>query len=45
MTNERIDPIVPEMPRQTSTAGVAADGGRQKRYDAEDVEAPLVPEF
>jgi hypothetical protein len=45
MTNDEIDPLVPEMPEQTSTAGVAADGGLQQRYDASEVEAPLVPEF
>jgi hypothetical protein len=45
MTNEEIEPVVPVMPRQTSTSGVVADGGQQKRYEAPEVEAPLVPEF
>lgn len=45
MTNDEIEPMVPVMPRQTSTSGVVADGGRQKRYEAPEVEAPLVPEF
>ena len=44
MTNPQIEPLVPEMPRQTSTETVRADGGRRKRYDEAEVEAPLVPE-
>ena len=44
MTNPEIDPIVPRMPRRTSTATVCADGGMPRtRYDRSDAEAPLVP--
>jgi hypothetical protein len=44
MTNSEIDPIVPRMPRRTSTSTVRADGGRPRtRYAREDAEAPLVP--
>ena len=43
MTNDEIEPMVPEMPRRTSTETVRADGGRQRtRY--EEAEAPLVPQ-
>ncbi len=48
MTNDEIDPLVPEMPRRTSTEPVRTDGGRPSRPDpddAGDAEAPLVPEF
>ena len=44
MTNEEIEPMVPVMPRQTSTSGVVADGGQKQRYDLSEVEAPLVPD-
>lgn len=44
MTNPEIDPIVPRMPRRTSTSTVCADGGRPRtRYDRSEAEAPLVP--
>jgi hypothetical protein len=45
MTSDEIEPMVPEMPRQTSTDTVRADGGQPKRYDADEVTAPLVPSF
>ena len=45
MTNDAVDPLVPEMPRRTSTEPVRTDGGRSSRLDADEVEAPLVPEF
>lgn len=51
MTNEEIEPLVPVMPRRTSndaadaaSAGAAFDGGRPRRYDDEEEDAPLVPE-
>lgn len=44
MTNDEIDPMVPRMPRRTSTEAVRADGGHPRtRYDRDDAEAPLVP--
>jgi hypothetical protein len=45
MTSDEIEPMVPRMPRQTSTETVRADGGQRKRYDADEVTAPLVPSF
>ena len=45
MTNDEIEPLVPEMPRQSSTEPVRADGGRRKRYDNAEGDAPLVPQF
>jgi hypothetical protein len=45
MTSDEIEPMVPEMPRRTSTDTVRADGGRRKRYDESEVTAPLVPSF
>jgi len=45
MTNDEIEPMVPEMPRRTSTSEIVTDGGRQKRYEAPEAEAPLVPDF
>jgi hypothetical protein len=44
MTNSEIEPVVPRMPRRTSTTTVRADGGRPRtRYERHDAEAPLVP--
>ncbi|MFQ3319477.1 MAG: hypothetical protein ACI8UR_000620 [Natronomonas sp.] len=45
MTNDEIEPMVPVMPRQTSTDTLRADGGAPKRYDELEVTAPLVPQF
>ena len=46
MTNEEIEPAVPEMPQRTSTETVRADGGQPRsRYDRDEVTAPLVPQF
>jgi hypothetical protein len=45
MTNDEIEPMVPVMPRQASSSGIVTDGGRQRRYAAAEVEAPLVPRF
>ncbi|WP_254838684.1 hypothetical protein [Natronomonas marina] len=46
MTNDEIEPMVPEMPRRTSTETVRTDGGRPRtRYDEHEAEAPLVPRF
>jgi hypothetical protein len=40
-----IEPMVPVMPRQTSTERVRADGGRTEHYDTAELTAPLVPEI
>ena len=45
MTRDEIEPMVPVMPRDTDTVDVRADGGHRKRYDAAEVEAPLVPDL
>ncbi|CAI50710.1 uncharacterized protein NP_5238A [Natronomonas pharaonis DSM 2160] len=44
MTNENVDPMVPVMPTEETTPDVRADGGRRKRYDNAEVDAPLVPD-
>ena len=45
MTNDTVDPLVPEMPRRTFTEPVRTGGGRSSRLDADEVEAPPVSEF
>lgn len=45
MTSEDIDPLVPVMPDVSATDAVLADGGRRKRFDAGEVDAPLVPDL
>ena len=45
MTNDGIDPLIPETARRTSTEPVRADGGRSSRLDAGEIEAPLISEF
>lgn len=45
MTRDEIEPLVPVMPRDTDTTEMRADGGRRKRYDAAEVDAPLVPDL
>ena len=45
MTRDEIEPIVPVMPTEETTDAVVADGGRKKRYDAGEVDAPLVPDL
>ncbi|MEF8778684.1 MAG: hypothetical protein V5A36_07220 [Natronomonas sp.] len=46
MTRDEIEPMVPMMPTDdNSTTVIRADGGRKKRYDADEVEAPIVPDL
>jgi len=46
MSRDEIDPMVPMMPTDDSPATtVRADGGQLKRYDADEVEAALVPDL
>ena len=45
VTDDEIDPLVPETARRTSTGPVRADGGRSSRLDAGEIEAPLISEF
>lgn len=45
MPRNDIEPMVPLMPRDESTIDIRADGGPRKRYDAEEVAAPLVPDL
>ena len=46
MFRDEIEPMVPNMPTETdSTTTVRADGGQKKRYDAGEVESPLVADL
>lgn len=45
MTRDEIAPMVPVMPRAETTTEIRADGGPRKRYDVEEVEAPIVPDL
>ena len=46
MPRDEIEPMVPIMPTDDSpTTTVRADGGQKKRYDAGEVEAPLIPDL
>lgn len=46
MSRDEIEPMVPIMPTDDSpVTPVRADGGRRKRYDEGEVEAPLVPDL
>jgi hypothetical protein len=45
MTRDEIEPMVPLMPDEDTTDQIRADGGLKKRYDAEEVAAPLVPDL
>lgn len=46
MTRDEIEPMVPVMPSADDPdETVFADGGQPKRYDASDVEAPLVADL
>lgn len=45
MTPDEIEPMVPVMPNDESTDTVRADGGLRKRYDAQEVEAALIPDL
>ncbi|MEF8778076.1 MAG: hypothetical protein V5A36_04105 [Natronomonas sp.] len=45
MTRNEIAPMVPMMPRTDTTDEVRADGGPRKRYDSDEVEAPIVPDL
>ena len=43
---DEIEPMVPVMPREDEpTTPLRADGGARKRYDADEVAAPLVPDL
>ncbi|WP_172977287.1 hypothetical protein [Halosegnis longus] len=44
MRRDTIEPMVPRLPTdETSTTTARADGGQRKPYDADEVEAALVP--
>ena len=45
MTRDEIEPMVPIMPDEDTTDQIRADGGVWRRYDAEEVAAPLVPDL
>jgi enterochelin esterase-like enzyme len=45
MTRDEIEPMVPVMPDEDTTDQIRADGGVRRRYDAEEVAAPLVPDL
>lgn len=45
MTRDEIEPLIPVMPRGDTSETVRADGGRRKRYDLDEVAAPLVPDL
>ncbi|WP_181690913.1 hypothetical protein [Natronomonas sp. LN261] len=46
MPRDEIEPMVPMMPTDdTPATTVRADGGHKKRYDADEVEAALVPDL
>ncbi|MFQ3318469.1 MAG: hypothetical protein ACI8UR_000421 [Natronomonas sp.] len=45
MTRDEIEPLVPVMPTEDETDTIRADGGRRKRYDAGEVDAPLVSDL
>ena len=45
MTRNEIAPMVPVMPRAETTDDIRADGGVRKRYDAEEVASPVVPDL
>ena len=43
---DEIEPMVPVMPTDDEpTTPIRSDGGARKRYDAGEVEAPLVPDL
>ena len=45
MTRDEIEPMVPVMPQDDTTETIRADGGLRKRFDADEVGAPLVPDL
>ena len=46
MPRDEIEPMGPMMPTDDTPATTArADGGQRKRYDADEVEAALVPDL
>lgn len=46
MFRDEIEPMVPIMATDdTPATTVRADGGQRKRYDADEVAAPLVPDL
>lgn len=45
MPRDDTAPMVPVMPSGDSTPDVRADGGARKRYDAAEVDAPLVADL
>ncbi|MGM0717344.1 MAG: hypothetical protein ACQET5_09240 [Halobacteriota archaeon] len=45
MTRDEIAPMVPVMPRAETTTDIRADGGPRKRYDPEEIAAPVVPDL
>lgn len=46
MTRDEIEPMVPVMPRaENPEETVYADGGQRTRYEAPEVEAPLVADL
>jgi hypothetical protein len=46
MSRDEIEPMIPIMPTDDSPATtVRADGGQKKRYDVDEVAAPLVPDL
>jgi len=45
MTRDEIEPMVPVMPDEDTTDQIRADGGVRRRYDSEEVAAPLVPDL
>lgn len=45
MPRDEIEPMVPVMPQDDTRQTIRADGGRRKRYDADEVDAPLVPDL
>ncbi len=44
MTNDQIEPLVPVMPRRTSTEPVVTDGGRPRRFVPSEDATPLLPD-
>ena len=45
MTQDEIVPMVPVMPHDEMTDAIRADGGLDKRYDSDEVGAPVVPDL
>ena len=45
MTRDEIEPMVPVMPTDETTETIRADGGLRKHFDADEVDAPLVPDL